>query len=461
MKVTDLRRKLMATLAAGGLLAPSAAAVHAANLNTNLLANPGFENVSFAGPLGNYGAPLILDWSGTNGFAYSHDGSGGIPDYANGGPLAGGGSWYFTSNRPGPDINAPGIFYQDIDVSTGPSGTLIATGTAAYKVSGFFSSYLTQGDFGSIHLDFRNASSTSLGTAVVSDNDTSTWSQNFKGGLIPVGTATVQVSLFGTALSGGPDGYMDNVDFQVTNEVIQPALEILVNRDTGGTDLSNRTGNAVNLKSYSITSAFEALNPANWLSIADNYDAGSPGPNQVDAAHHWSELTDPSANADLSEADLQAAAGASIAHTRTINLSSSGAWIQNPTEDLVFQYISGSQVVQGIVSYSGNGGQPFAVADLDVDGDIDSADWAIFRTSQLADFSGLSLAEAYRLGDLTRDRVNNHSDFVVFKTAYDSANGAGAFAAMLAGVPEPSTLLFVLTAGLFAVPLRQRASLRD
>ena len=56
MKVTDLRRKLMAALAAGGLLAPSAVA-HAAGLNTNLLVNPGFENVSFTAPLGNYRAP--------------------------------------------------------------------------------------------------------------------------------------------------------------------------------------------------------------------------------------------------------------------------------------------------------------------------------------------------------------------------------------------------------------------
>src|SRR3954468_18585718 len=280
MKVTDLRRKLMAALAAGGLLAPSA--VHAANLNTNLVVNPGFENVSSDPPVGNYSAPHILDWTGT-GFAYSHDGTGGIPDYANGRPLAGGGHYYFTPNRPGPDITAPGVFYQDVDVSTGASGTLIASGTAAFKLSAFFSSYLAQGDFGTIHVDFRNSSNTSLGTASVSPTDVSTWTQNFRGGSIPVGTATVRVSAFGTAFSGGPDGYMDNVDFQVTNEIIQPKLQITVNRDTGGITLANQTGSPTNIKSYSITSAFEAMDPAHWLSVADNYDAGSPGPNQIDA----------------------------------------------------------------------------------------------------------------------------------------------------------------------------------
>ena len=388
MKVTDLRRKLMAALAAGGLLAPSATA-HAAGLNTNLLVNPGFENVSFTAPLGNYGAPHILDWTGT-GFAYSHDGTGGIPDYANGGPLAGGGSFYFTPNRPGPnanDILAPGIFYQDIDVSTGASGSLIATGTAAYKVSAFFSGYLTQADFGTVHVDFRNVSNVSLGTASVSPTDVSTWTQNFRGGSIPVGTATVRVSAFGTAFTGGPDGYMDNLDFQVTNEVIQPKLQITVNRDTGGITLANQMGSPTNIKSYSITSAFEGMEPANWLSIADNYDAGNAGPNQVDATHNWTELTDPNANTDLSEAEFQNSAGASLPHTRTVNLGSTGAWIQNPHEDLVFQYISGNQVVQGLVFYTGHGGVPFVTGDFNVDGQINTADWTIFRTNQQTNLS--------------------------------------------------------------------------
>jgi hypothetical protein len=59
------------------------------------------------------------------------------------------------------------------------------------------------------------------------------------------------------------------------------------------------------------------------------------------------------------------------------------------------------------------------------------------------------LAEAYRLGDLTGDRQNNHADFVMFKSLYDAANGAGAFA-LMASVPEPTTVVLVLTAGLFA-----------
>ena len=44
MKVSNWRKRLAATLLAGGMISPAAAA-KAANLNENLIANPGFENV--------------------------------------------------------------------------------------------------------------------------------------------------------------------------------------------------------------------------------------------------------------------------------------------------------------------------------------------------------------------------------------------------------------------------------
>ena len=104
MKVTDLRRKLIAALAAGGVLAPSA--VYAANLNTNLITNRDFESVNDTGTLGAYFAPKINNWTASavqrEGFAYSHNGSLSnghiVPDYANGAPLASGGNWYFSPN---------------------------------------------------------------------------------------------------------------------------------------------------------------------------------------------------------------------------------------------------------------------------------------------------------------------------------------------------------------------------
>jgi hypothetical protein len=231
-----------------------------------------------------------------------------------------------------------------------------------------------------------------------------------------------------------------------------PVLNLEVNRDTGAITLVNQTGSPVSFKSYSITSGYGALEPASWLSIAENYDAGSPGPNQVDPTHNWSELTDPTANGDLSEAELQAAAGATIAHTRSINLGN--AWIRTPTEDLTFQYISGTQVVQGIVNYTGHSGSAFANGDFNRDSAINSADWMIFRANQHGDFAGKSAAEAYLMGDISGDFQNNHTDFIIFKSLYDAANGAGSFLAMVASVPEPSSVILILTAGLFMLPWR-------
>jgi hypothetical protein len=271
----------------------------------------------------------------------------------------------------------------------------------------------------------------------------------------------VRVSIFGTALSGGPSGYVDNVDFQVSNDLIQPTLALTIDRDNGAMTLANRTGSSVNISGYQITSAFEGLSPTGWLSIADNYDQGNPGANQVDGAHQWSKLTDPTSRADLSEADLAAGVGASLAHTKTVNLSSSGGWIRNPNEDVVFKYVSNGQVVNGIVSYVDNGGVGFAQGDLNTDGTINAADWTVLKTNLHTSLTGKSLAEAYRLGDLNQDKANNHADFVAFKTAFDAANGVGAFAAMVAAVPEPSSLALSVVIAAAAVPVARRRRLQS
>jgi hypothetical protein len=227
-KANQLRRRRRAILAAvstGGLLATAGGAA-AAPLGANLVVNGGFENVNLQST-GGYNGPQILDWSGTPAFAYSHDGSsssaGVVPNYADGAPPPGAGHWYFTSNNAGPttDINAPGQFFQNIDVSAGPTGAAIASGTARYDLSAFMSSYLDDTDIGNAHIDFLNSTGASLGTAVLSDPDfgpNNVWNLNSLSGLVPVGTATMRLSLFGNRTAGGagPDGYIDNVALSIT-----------------------------------------------------------------------------------------------------------------------------------------------------------------------------------------------------------------------------------------------------
>jgi len=113
MKITNRCKKRSAVLAVGAVMTPLAA--HAAALGSNLTVNPGFENVDLVNVSRYYSAPLILDWGGNvSGFCYSHDHSGAnVPDYANGGPLAGGGHWYFTPGNNGNNSLANAIT-QDI-----------------------------------------------------------------------------------------------------------------------------------------------------------------------------------------------------------------------------------------------------------------------------------------------------------------------------------------------------------
>lgn len=92
-----------------------------------------------------------------------------------------------------------------------------------------------------------------------------------------------------------------------------------------------------------------------------------------------------------------------------------------------------------------------ANGDLDFDGDIDNADFDTLRsrlgTRNPSRERGLN-------GDLNFDFDVDLNDFALFKDAFDAANGVGSFALMVAGVPEPTTLLISLAA-MCALPRRR------
>jgi murein tripeptide amidase MpaA len=89
----------------------------------------------------------------------------------------------------------------------------------------------------------------------------------------------------------------------------------------------------------------------------------------------------------------------------------------------------------------------FVDGDLDFDGSLDVADWLTFFAGAERSLGALSPLARYVSGDLDGDGVNSIADFVRFKNAYESANGGGSFATMLASVPEPNALAL----GLFAL----------
>jgi hypothetical protein len=78
----------------------------------------------------------------------------------------------------------------------------------------------------------------------------------------------------------------------------------------------------------------------------------------------------------------------------------------------------------------------FAPGDLNKDGEVNLADFSAYIGGLHVDLAGLSFEEAHSRGDMNGDRVNNYNDFVLFKAAYEAAQGAGSFARLL-HVPEP------------------------
>jgi hypothetical protein len=225
MKITDITRKLKVALIAGGLLAPST--LFAADLNTNLVVNAGFETVDL-NSVSYYNAPQILNWGGIiPGFAYSHDLSGEqVPDFANGDPLVGGGHWYFSPGNGGNNSLANALT-QDIDVSTGPTAEAIAGGSGEFSISVFFNTFEDQADRGFVRADFLGDMDKALGNALVSTPVSpalAEWTKFSATGMVPAGTRKVHLSSWGEIFvgsGGSADGYTDNIDFRILGEAAE------------------------------------------------------------------------------------------------------------------------------------------------------------------------------------------------------------------------------------------------
>ena len=424
MKVTNWRRKLVASLVAGGLMAPSAA--WAANLDTNLIANPGFESVDLA-TTGVYNAPRILNWSGGPGFAYSHDGSMAgapptvVPDYADGADPPSAGSWYFSSNNnpgsPTGDWREPDQVYQDIVVSAGATGTQIGIGEAAYKLSAYMSGYLNDNDNGNVQLDFKNSGGTTIGSALISDPDfgpNNVWSLSSAVGLVPVGTASIRASIYGTPRNGGADGYIDNVQVQLTaaaNELVF----LQVNTTNGQVSIKNQTGDPINIDYYEVTSSTGALNSATWNSLQDQNLAGFPAGNG--SGNGWEQFGGSSSNV-IGESYLTG--NSAVSNNGTVALGA--AFRVGNAQNLVFRY---GALLGDSASLTG---------DYNGDNVVDAADYVAWRRTNINGAQGYA---DWRANFGATGGPSGPSTLVQGFVRYVTSGGSGA------GVPEPSTVLLV------------------
>jgi hypothetical protein len=98
-----------------------------------------------------------------------------------------------------------------------------------------------------------------------------------------------------------------------------------------------------------------------------------------------------------------------------------------------------SVVLNGFELYAvGEYATPLPPVDLNADGELDLLDFQLYLAGLHADLSGLTAEQAYRMGDLNGDFLNDYVDYRLFRQSYDEWNGQGSFAQALATVPEPS-----------------------
>ncbi len=235
-----------------------------------------------------------------------------------------------------------------------------------------------------------------------------------------------------------------------------PALT--VDRGTGVVTLSKTGTTNYNIIGYEITSnSFGSFNPAAWTKISVAYDDSGDG--SVDADNDWTVLSAAGDFTDMSEAELEGGNGGILATASPINLGA--VWIKTPYQDVQAKLLLAGGIELAVpVTYTGTA---IPAGDLNGSGIVDAADWTIFKSGQSVNFAALSAAQRYQAGDLNNDGNHTINDFALFRAGYDAANGVGAFAAMVASVPEPAaaTLLALAAAlGVGGMGRRSRRSLR-
>jgi hypothetical protein len=241
-------------------------------------------------------------------------------------------------------------------------------------------------------------------------------------------------------------------------------INLQINRNTGAITLNNTTGAPLpNIIGYSLLSDAGGLTQTGW-------DKQSTGTNLTNDNDQWTTVSGASSVNDLSEVVLNTTGddnGGDLAATNG-SWSFGTVWRKSPFEDIRMELLlDDGTILTNIadptadfsISYIGNDGVPFASGDFDFDSDIDSADWALFKSKyRSANLTAIGApashqAQLYNLGDLNLDGQYTLADFVAFEAAYDAVNGIGAFAAI--AIPEPTTATFLVICGTTLMMIRR------
>ncbi len=448
MKVTNWRRKLAAALVVSGLF--TAAPVVAAELNTNLVVDPSFENVD-PGDIGPFDSQRLLDWDDTgldgdffdDNFTYAYS-----QEYSGNNQPPGGGLLHSTGGFSTTVDEA--YMFQSVDVAAGDTGRVIADGEALYDLSAYFTTYRTQTDSSSVRVRFLDAADQEIGRGPVGGFDfvaslpignepianQRDWGRDRTLGSIPVGTAAGDIELVAEVAAGNHDGYVDLVDFRIgTADDFLIVLE--VDTETGRVTMNNNTGEDLIIDYYEITSVGESLTSAGWDSLQDQDRAGFPAGDGT--GNGWEEAGGSQGGGTL-EADFdssgsvdgddfliwQAGFGISNGATKEQGDADDNGAV-NGDDFLIWQTQFGS---------IGGGGGPASVL----------SESFLLGSSRLADETSLGLGAAFDAANGTQDLVFRYgllngeddieSDLVLGAVRYIAPGGSNS-------VPEPSTCVLV------------------
>ncbi|HEX4413447.1 MAG TPA: PEP-CTERM sorting domain-containing protein [Lacipirellulaceae bacterium] len=226
------------------------------------------------------------------------------------------------------------------------------------------------------------------------------------------------------------------------------SLDALLFPLTGEIQLRNDSAVAVPFVYDSITSPFGSLNGSVgvWKSVAGNYDVSGNG--FIDPSFNWTKLS--ATSTELTEGALSGPGG-SLAAFRSVSLGQIWNPVLYPSNDLTFTVLRADMtpvVVTKIYAVAG---------DYNGDGVVNAADYVVWRDNA---GSMTSLA-----ADGNLNGVVDTSDYMIWRSNFgkslpagsgSSISGGGSLSMAGVAVPEPASLLCLLSGSLAGLSVRVR-----
>ncbi len=291
-------------------------------------------------------------------------------------------------------------------------------------------------------------------------------------GIFAEGNRDMRMGLVGTAVASGAgevDVFIDDLVAPGGGSVrtwydglayVQAGTDVLmqpiVDRATGSISFVNNTQSDWEITGYTIESAAGGLNETAWQSISDGSNTG------VSDTDVWSVANQSATMIGESEDPSAIEQGALIENA---GLPLGSIWNPSPFEDILItasfvDLTNEDPALDGVTTLTMAPiyvGDPLLLGDFDASGAVDTDDYLVMMSNMHSPLGVDTAYAGYAMGDINGDLAVNFNDFRAFKTAYDAANGANAFAAM---VPEPSAGVLLGFSGLvFLFVFRRRRQL--